>query len=132
MTGEKNRVLAAVIERSGKFLVCRRPEHKNHGGLFEFPGGKLEAGESLADAARRELLEELALEVHDVGAVLFSALDKSSGLTICFTSVSALGEPRLIEHSELCWSYPSNLLDLPLAPSDRLFAEFFLSEIGRN
>ena len=66
MTAEKNRVLAAVIERSGKFLMCRRPEHKNHGGLFEFPGGKLEAGESLADAARRELLEELALEVLDV------------------------------------------------------------------
>lgn len=132
MTAEKNRVLAAVIERSGKFLMCRRPEHKNHGGLFEFPGGKLEAGESLADAARRELLEELALEVLDVGAVLFSTLDKSSGLTICFTSVSALGEPQLIEHSELCWSSPSDLVELPLPPSDRLFAEFLLSEYCKS
>ncbi|HMO21788.1 MAG TPA: NUDIX domain-containing protein [Candidatus Melainabacteria bacterium] len=132
MIGQENRVLAAVIERSGRFLLCRRPEHKNHGGLFEFPGGKLEVGECLADAARRELKEELALEVLDVGAVLFSALDKSSGLTICFTPVSAAGEPQLIEHSELRWVESCEVVGLPLAPSDRLFAEFLLTETGKN
>jgi 8-oxo-dGTP diphosphatase len=41
------RVLAAVIERDGKYLICRRPQHKRHGGLWEFPGGKFEAGETL-------------------------------------------------------------------------------------
>ena len=50
--------MAAVIERDGKLLVCRRPGHKRHGGLWEFPGGKLEPGETIVDAARRELDEE--------------------------------------------------------------------------
>ncbi len=51
------RVIAAVIRRGPELLVCRRPAHKRHGGLWEFPGGKCEPGESDADTARRELLE---------------------------------------------------------------------------
>src|SRR5690606_20769929 len=61
------RVLAAVIRRDGRWLVCRRPAHKRHGGLWEFPGGKLEPGESLLEAATRELEEELAVRVTGVG-----------------------------------------------------------------
>jgi len=52
-------VVAAVIERDGKYLLCQRPQGKRYGGLWEFPGGKLLAGESLLEAARRELREEL-------------------------------------------------------------------------
>jgi len=63
------RVLASVIERDQKLLVCRRPVHKRHGGLWEFPGGKVQKGESDLEAARRELREELAVEVTGVGAV---------------------------------------------------------------
>jgi 8-oxo-dGTP pyrophosphatase MutT (NUDIX family) len=48
-------VVAAVIERDGRLLVCQRPAHKRHGGLWEFPGGKCDPGESDAEAARREL-----------------------------------------------------------------------------
>ena len=47
------RVIAAVIGRADTLLLCQRPPHKRHGGLWEFPGGKLEPGESDADAARR-------------------------------------------------------------------------------
>jgi 8-oxo-dGTP pyrophosphatase MutT (NUDIX family) len=62
-------VLAAVIRRQDRYLVCRRPAHKRHGGLWEFPGGKLEPGETLLEAARRELREELGAEVSDLPLV---------------------------------------------------------------
>ena len=56
------RVLATVIRRDGRLLVCQRPSHKRHGGLWEFPGGKVEPGESDLAASRRELAEELGVE----------------------------------------------------------------------
>src|SRR5690606_37599200 len=64
---ESIRVLAGVIERRGELLLCQRPLHKRHGGLWEFPGGKVEPGEEDLDALRRELAEELGVEVLDVG-----------------------------------------------------------------
>ena len=61
------RVVAAVIRRGDTLLVGRRPEAKRHGGMWEFPGGKIDPGETPEDAARRELAEELALSVTAVG-----------------------------------------------------------------
>ena len=55
------RVLAAVIKRNERYLICKRPENKRHGGLWEFPGGKIEIGESNFEAAVRELREELGV-----------------------------------------------------------------------
>ena len=56
-------VIAAVIQRGDKYLLGQRPEFKRHGGLWEFPGGKVHDGESRLEAIRRELAEELALKV---------------------------------------------------------------------
>ncbi len=55
-------VAAALIERNGKTLICRRRPDQVHGGKWEFPGGKVEDGESPAEAVRRELREELGIE----------------------------------------------------------------------
>ena len=65
-------VLAAVVQRDDRYLICQRPPHKRHGGLWEFPGGKLEPGETHDHAARRELAEELDVDVRTVGTMLFS------------------------------------------------------------
>ena len=116
-------VIAAVIKQGDNLLVCRRPHHKRHGGLWEFPGGKLEANESLLDAARRELAEELALEVNEIGDVAFSTTDEASGFQINFVEVKAHGQPQLLEHIALEWLPPDQLLQLNLAPSDRRFVE---------
>ena len=120
-------VVAAVIERQGRFLVGRRPEEKRHGGLWEFPGGKVDPGESLLDAARRELAEELELRAADIGPLLLSAQDAGSPFVIHFVPILAEGEPRAIEHTEVGWFAPHELLELALAPTDRRFAEMLAS-----
>jgi 8-oxo-dGTP diphosphatase len=114
-------VLAAVISRDGSWLLCRRPAHKRHGGCWEFPGGKLEPGETHLDAARRELREELGVEVTAVGGVLFRARDPGSAFVIEFTAVAIRGEPAAIEHSEIRWVAPAEAAMLQLAPADRAF-----------
>lgn len=115
------RVLAAVIERGGAFLVGLRPEHKRHGGLWEFPGGKFRPGESDTEAAARELREELALEVVGVGERIHALRDPGSPFVIEFFPVEVRGEPRALEHRALRWARPDELLALPLAPSDARF-----------
>jgi mutator protein MutT len=115
------RVVASVIERAGRFLICERPSHKRHGGLWEFPGGKVEAGESDFEAVKRELFEELGVEVVAVGSVEFSVADPDSPFVIDFLPVSIEGEPRCLEHAAIAWLSEEELLELPLAPSDRRY-----------
>ena len=124
------RVIAAVVARGEQLLVCQRPLHKRHGGLWEFPGGKCEPGESDADAARRELDEELGVGVVDVGAEQFAIGDPGSPFLIAFVPVTIAGEPTCREHVALHWGTPAELAALPLAPSDRRYVEFRLRESG--
>ena len=118
------RVLAAVIRRDGRWLVCRRPAHKRHGGLWEFPGGKLEPGESLLDAACRELAEELGVRATVVGDVRFVRRDPGSVFVIEFVDVEIDGEPVALEHDDVRWVDAAGLRTLDLAPTDRAFVEW--------
>ena len=122
------RVIAAVIARGDQLLVCQRPPHKRHGGLWEFPGGKCEPGESDADAARRELDEELGVAVLDVGAEEFAIGDPGSPFLIFFVPVTIAGEPTCHEHVALRWAPLAELSTMALAPSDRRYVEFRLRE----
>jgi 8-oxo-dGTP pyrophosphatase MutT (NUDIX family) len=117
-------VLAAVIRRGERFLLCQRPAHKRHGGLWEFPGGKLEPGETLLHAARRELREELALEVVRAGDVAYRVRDPGSSFLITFVPVEVAGEPKPLEHAALAWLTLGEAAGLPLAPSDRRYLEW--------
>ena len=123
------RVLAAVIHEGGQYLVCRRPPHKRHGGLWEFPGGKLEPGESDLDAAQRELREELDVQVTGIGSPLLVVRDPGSPFEIAFVEVHISGTPVCREHTELSWRSPSELSALPLAPSDLVFVEETLKRL---
>ena len=120
-------VLAAVVQRREKYLICQRPAHKRHGGLWEFPGGKLESGETNLDAARRELAEELGVKTLAVGSSLFSIADPGSEFMIDFVPTVIDGEPQCLEHLDMKWMSLEELALLQLAPSDRRFVEFLRS-----
>lgn len=122
------RVVAAVIRRGELLLVCKRPLHKRHGGLWEFPGGKCELEESDADAARRELAEELEVTVVAVGAEIYASQDPGSEFHIAFLPVEIADEPQCIEHAVHKWASMPELLTMPLAPSDRRFVEFLYAQ----
>lgn len=119
-----NSVIAAVIQRQGRYLVCQRPAHKKHGLFWEFPGGKIEPGETMLEAAVRELQEELALSVRQIGTVHLSIGDQASGYIVNFVDVEADGDPLLLEHLALQWLPPAALLEVNLAPTDKRFAQY--------
>jgi 8-oxo-dGTP diphosphatase len=114
-------VAAAVVERDGRVLVTRRPPGVHLGGLWEFPGGKCEAGESLDACLRRELLEELNVEA-DIGRELLATThdypDKC--VEIHFLGCALGGEPHPQQGQELQWVRRRDLttLDFPAADAE--------------
>jgi uncharacterized protein len=120
--GREVDVLAAVIRSGDRVLVGRRPRQKRHGGLWEFPGGKLLEGETRADAADRELREELGVRLVRLGRTLHSRRDPGSPYLIHFVEAEIDGEPVAHEHEEIRWVRASELAGLELAPADAGFA----------
>ena len=120
------RVVAAVIGHGDRLLMCQRPAHKRHGGLWEFPGGKCEPDESDAEAIRRELNEELGVTADSVGVSEFETIDEGSPYLIVFIPVRISTEPAAIEHSAVAWFTAHELLHLQLAPSDRRYVQQML------
>jgi 8-oxo-dGTP diphosphatase len=125
-------VLAAVIRRGDRYLLARRPRSKRHGGLWEFPGGKLEPGESWTDAAGRELGEELGVAVTRAGEPLYRRRDPASSFEIVFVEVEVEGEARALEHEELRWVDVGEMAGLELAPADAAFARRLGAQGGRS
>jgi mutator protein MutT len=120
------RVLAAVLTREGRHLIAQRPAHKRHGGLWEFPGGKVEPGETDDAALARELAEELGLTHVRVGPIRFERRDGRSPYLIVFREADAAGDPVPLEHDALVWATPAELAAYPLAPSDAAFVQHLL------
>ena len=117
-----------MVDRGGRYLLGLRPEEKRHGGLWEFPGGKMLEGESFFDAAHRELQEELALSAVGAGATLFSARDSGSPFVINFVEITVDGEPHATEHSEIGWFELAQLREMALAPSDAAFVDWLAQQ----
>lgn len=126
------RVVAAVIRRDGRCLVARRPEHKHHGGLWEFPGGKLEPGETGTAALARELAEELGLELLTRGALIHTDQPADDCVTIEFIEAAVRGEPELREHTALAWQPVDQLGALELAPADARCARALQAAVSRD
>ncbi|HEV8439371.1 MAG TPA: 8-oxo-dGTP diphosphatase MutT [Methylomirabilota bacterium] len=117
-------VAAAVIERDGKILITRRRVGAHLGGLWEFPGGKPEAGESLEAALRREMGEELDTDV-DVGerieTVEWEYPDKR--VRLVFFGCELRGEPRPLEGQEMAWVARADLAAYEFPPADATLIE---------
>jgi len=93
-------VVCAIIAREGKVLVCRRPQDKREGGKWEFPGGKLEEGELFEEALKREMWEELRVQV-SVGRACQPVV--RGGLCLRGYLCDMSGELELREHTEHRW-----------------------------
>lgn len=114
-------VVAALIWRGGRFMICRRPAHKACGLLWEFVGGKVEAGESDAEALARECREELDVEVN-VGAAFMDVTHEYPEFTVHMTLYEASireGEPKLLEHADIRWISPDEIPLYEFCPADR-------------
>jgi 8-oxo-dGTP diphosphatase len=114
-------VAVAVITRpDGSFLLARRPEAKPYAGYWEFPGGKVNAGEPLRHALDRELLEELAIHVQQAYPWITRIFTYSHAtVRLCFYRVVAWhGEPRPCEKQELSWQSAGNVNVEPMLPAN--------------
>ena len=115
-------VSAGIIRRGdGRFLVCQRGEGRRNAHLWEFPGGKREAGETAADCLRRELLEELSLPVTDVRSVCER---EAQGIHFTFLEGVTEAEPVRTEHEALRFVRPREMLGLPFCPADEAVARW--------
>ena len=113
-------VVAGVLEdERGRILLTRRPEHVHQGGLWEFPGGKLEEGESPVEGLKRELREELTpLTYRPLIRVAHDYGDKHILLDV-FRVHALEGEPRGVEQQPLAWVAPDQLTGYAMPAADR-------------
>ncbi len=115
-------VVCGIIKNSsGNFLACRRGLERHLGGLWEFPGGKIDAGETAEVALARELHEELGITVR-VGEPLAATVEWTDGAVSIrlrgFFCEIIEGVPHAHEHEEIRWCEPSELPDLDWAEAD--------------
>lgn len=123
-------VVAALIWKGGRFLICQRPKNKARALLWEFVGGKVEAGETKEEALARECREELAIAV-SVGAAFAEVTHEYPDLTVHLTLFCcniAAGEPELLEHNDMKWIVPAEIPQYPFCPAD----EEILNKIERE
>lgn len=114
-------VVAALLWRGERFLPCQRPAHKARGLQWEFPGGKLEPGETPAEALVRECREELGVTVRPgplCAALEHSYSDLCIRLSLLHCTLAA-GEPQLLEHIAMAWVTPHEAAAYDLCPADR-------------
>ena len=118
-------VVAALIWKGDKFMICQRPSHKARGLMWEFVGGKVEEGESFENALIRECREELAIEIKPLDVfteVKHVYPDITITLTL-FNAVITSGEPVLLEHEDLRWIKPLEIDEYQFCPADKEILE---------
>ena len=126
-------VVAALIRDGERFLICKRPAHKARALMWEFPGGKVEAGESPQDALIRECMEELDITL-DVGGLYMQVTHEYPDIQIrlsLYEAVIASGQLRGKEHEALCWILPREIPDFEFCPADKDIIDRIRRE-GRN
>ena len=125
-------VALALGPKGGRWLVQKRPQDKPHGGLWEFPGGKVDQSEAIEIAVIREAKEELGIEISDEYLVPAGfAQDKVEGgqseiVILLYTCAKWDCEPRSLEGGEVAWLTPDEIFRLKQPPLDiALRKQFF-------
>ena len=127
-------VAAGLLAQDGRYLITQRRAGVHLGGLWEFPGGKREADELLEDCLRRELREELGIEI--TPPVLFRVIrheypEKSVELHFFRCSIAS-GLPRPLGCEDLRWVTPEELGQFPLPPADQPLVDALREERLKN
>ena len=118
-------VVAALVVEDGKFMICQRPAHKARGLLWEFVGGKVEKGETKAEALVRECREELGVTVAP-GAVYLEVDHVYPDITIHLTLFRAAivsGRPQKLEHADIRFISPGDIPRYAFCPADAAILE---------
>ena len=121
-------VVAAIMKRQGKVLVGQRPDSGALARTWEFPGGKIELGESPEEALRRELKEELGVDA-EIGKLVFVATHTygKTGILFLFYEVKFWkGQAKTQQHLDLRWVTPKELKELELPEANRKFLKQIL------
>ncbi len=115
-------VACALVDADHRVLIAQRPEGKSLAGLWEFPGGKIEEGESPEDALIRELREELGIETKTACLAPLSFASHSYEnfhlLMPLFVCRKWQGVPQALEHAALKWVRPQLMRDYAMPPAD--------------
>jgi 8-oxo-dGTP diphosphatase len=115
-------VACALIDPDGRVLIAQRPAGKAMGGLWEFPGGKIEPGECPENALIRELSEEMGITVRESSLAPFNfashAYPDFHLLMPLYVCREWEGVPQAKEHASLKWVPPRDLADYPMPPAD--------------
>ena len=114
-------VVAALIWDKDKFMICQRPAHKARGLLWEFVGGKVEAGETKEQALIRECQEELAITL-SVDDVFMDVVHEYPDITVYLTLFNATiveGVPQKLEHNDIRWITPDEIPEYEFCPADK-------------
>jgi 8-oxo-dGTP diphosphatase len=117
-------VVAAIVEREGRILICRRRPEQSHPLKWEFPGGKVEPGETPAQAIERELAEELDIREiasEEIARYEFTYPGKDPILLIFLRVREFEGEPRNLIFHEMRWEPPQRLSAFDFLEGDRDF-----------
>ena len=113
----------ALFDRDGRVLISKRPEGKSMAGLWEFPGGKVEAGETPEQALIRELQEELAIDTAESCLAPFTfashAYEHFHLLMPLYVCHKWVGKVTPVEDQTLKWAMPTQLREYPMPPADK-------------
>ena len=126
-------VVAALVWRERRFLICRRPAGKARAHLWEFVGGKVEPGEAPEAALRRECREELAVTLR-VGDVFMEVTHQYPDLTVHLTLFHASilqGEPQMLEHHDIRYITPAEIPQYDFCPADEVILQRLIQTGGR-
>lgn len=127
-------VVAALIERDGTLLAAQRPGIGPHDGRWEFPGGKIESGETPEACLIREIREELAIEIEVLG-FFASTRHREAGRTIellAYRAAWRFGALELREHDAVQWVEPARFHEIRWSPPDVAIAEAYQARSGQG